>query len=58
MTNVNITINITSEQKHIINITATILNLTLNLLNFINGIIHLQYLELSIIIFRDIKIET
>ena len=28
--------------------------LTLNLLNFLNGIIHLPFLELSIIIFRDI----
>ena len=30
--------------------------LTLNLLNFLNGLIHLPFLELSIIIFREIKI--
>ena len=30
----------------------------LNLLNFLNGIIHLPFLELSIIIFRDIKMRT
>ena len=29
-----------------------------NLLNFLNGIILLQFLELSIIIFRDIKMRT
>ena len=32
--------------------------LTINLLNFMNGIIHLPYLELSIIIFRKIKMRT
>ena len=32
-------------------------NLPLNLLNFLNGIIHLAFLELSNIIFRDISIE-
>ena len=32
--------------------------LILNLLNFLNGIIHLPCLELSIIIFRDIKMRT
>ena len=32
--------------------------LTLNLLNFFNGIIHLPFLELSIIIFREIKMKT
>ena len=31
---------------------------TLNLLIFLNGIIHLPFLELSIIVFRDIKIGT
>ena len=33
-----------------------ILTRSLNLLNFLNGVIHLPFLELSIIIFRDIKI--
>ena len=32
--------------------------LTLNLLNFFNGINHLPFLVLSIIIFRDVKIKT
>ena len=32
--------------------------LTLNLLNFLNGIIHFPFLELSIIIFRDIMMRT
>ena len=32
--------------------------LTFNLLNFLNGIIHLSFLELSIIIFREIKKRT
>ena len=32
--------------------------LTLNLLNFLNGIIQLPFLDLSIIIFRDIKMIT
>ena len=32
--------------------------LTLNLLNFLNKIIHLPFLELSIIIFTDIKLKT
>ena len=32
--------------------------LTLNLLYFLNGIIHLQFFTLSIIIFRDIKFRT
>ena len=32
--------------------------LTLNPLYFLNGIIHLAFLELSIIIFRDIKDKT
>ena len=32
--------------------------LTLNLLNVLNGIIHLHLLELSIIIFRDIRMQT
>ena len=32
--------------------------LTLNLQNFLNGIIHLTYFALSIIIFRDIKMRT
>ena len=31
--------------------------LTLNLLNFLNGIIHLQFLALPIIIFRDVKMK-
>ena len=31
------------------------LHLTLNLLNFLNGIIHLNFFVLFIIIFRDIK---
>ena len=31
---------------------------TLNLLNFFNGIIHLPFLELSLIIFREIKMRT
>ena len=30
--------------------------LTINLLNFLNGKIHFPFLELSIIIFRDIKV--
>ena len=30
--------------------------LTLNQLNFLNGIIHLQFLELTIIIFRDLTV--
>ena len=35
--------------------TRTYSTLTLNLLNFLNGIIHLPFLELSIINFRVIK---
>ena len=35
-----------------------ILMLTHNLLNFLNGIIHLPFLALSVIIFRDIRIRT
>ena len=34
------------------------LTLTLNLLNYLNGILHLKFLELSIVIFKDIKITT
>ena len=34
------------------------ISLTFNLLNFVNGIIHLSFLGLSIIIFRDIKMRT
>ena len=32
--------------------------LTLNLLNFLDRIIRLSFLELSIVIFRDIKVRT
>ena len=32
--------------------------LTLNMLNFLNGIIHLPFLELFIIVFMDIKMKT
>ena len=32
--------------------------LTLNLPNFLNGVIHLTFLALSIIILRDIKMKT
>ena len=32
--------------------------LTLNLVNFLNGVIHLVFLALSIFIFRDIKMRT
>ena len=34
------------------------LNLTLNLLNVFNGIIYLPFLELTIIIFKDIRMKT
>ena len=37
---------------------AVIWNLTLNLLNFLNGIIHHPFLELSIFILRGIKMRT
>ena len=37
---------------------AGIMILTLTMLNFLNGIIHLTCFALSIIIFRDIKMKT
>ena len=36
----------------------TFSSLTLNLLNFLNGIIHLPFLDLSIIIFKDTKMRS
>ena len=45
--------------KHLIVITKQcVSDLTLTLPNFLYGIIHLPFLELSIIIFRDVKIKT
>ena len=35
-----------------------VIKLALTMPNFLNGIIHLPFIELSIIIFRDIKMKT
>ena len=48
------------EKMHhmkIINANNKQVNLTLTMPSFLNGIIHLPFMELSIIIFRDIKMK-
>ena len=42
-----------AQVSHIEHLSTNVLSI--NFLNFLNGIIHLPILELSIIIFRDIK---
>ena len=49
---------IDEQDMHIHRWVILIFKLTLNLLNFLNGLVHFPFLELSIVIFRNIKMRT